>query len=65
MISPAGDINSALVYICNFLPNKGQGECTWVPLLIDLLKTKQRNLNLLINTISCLAITAKNYPQYD
>ena len=64
-ISPGGDINNALVYICNLLPNKGRGECTWVPLLLDQLRTKQRNLNLVINVMSCLATTSKHYPDLD
>lgn len=64
-ICPGGDINNTLVYMCNLLPNKGQGECTWVGLLLDLLRTKQRNLNIVINVIACLATTSKCYPEVD
>ena len=64
MICPEGKTDSALVFICNLMPNKGRGECTWVPLLLELLEMKQRNLNVMINVMACLGTSAKHYPEF-
>lgn len=65
MMSPGSENDLALVFMCNFIPNKGKNSCVWVKVLLDALKGYHRNLNLVINVVACLATTAKNYPGFD
>ena len=64
-ICPGGDNTEVVMWICNLIPNKGQGNCDWVEQVVNLLMVDHRNLNWVINILSCLATAAQWYPKYD
>ena len=64
-ICPGGDNTEVVMWICNLIPNKGQGSCDWVEQVVNLLMVDHRNLNWVINILSCLSSAAQWYPNYN
>lgn len=65
MVSPGGETSDALVYLCNMLPSKSELQYDYVPMLISLIRSMPRNLNLVINILSCIGTTSKHNPSID
>ena len=64
-LCPGGKNTEVIMWICNLMPNKGQGSCEWIEPVLNLLFIDHRNLNWMINVLSFLGTAAKKYPQFD